>query len=88
MQSVVKRTRFGRTLRRAYGSKAKSRPVSTACPRLAQTPWKTAGPTEATGYRKPITLGGQQKSDDGARQVFGDGMRRRLCHVDQGDLPV
>jgi hypothetical protein len=37
--------------------------------------------------RKPVTLGGQHKSDDRARQVFGDGMRERLRDVNQGDLP-
>jgi hypothetical protein len=36
--------------------------------------------------RKPVTLGGQRKSDDRARQVFGDGMRRRSRDVNQGDL--
>lgn len=36
---------------------------------------------------KPVTLGGQRKSDDRARQVFGDGMRGRLRDVNQGDLP-
>ena len=35
---------------------------------------------------KPVTLGGQRKSDDRARQVFGDGMRERLRDVNQGDL--
>ena len=28
------------------------------------------------------------KSGDGARQVFGDGMQRSSCHVNQGDLSV
>jgi len=37
--------------------------------------------------RKPVTLGGQHRSDDGARQVFGDGMRGRSRDVNQGDLP-
>jgi hypothetical protein len=37
--------------------------------------------------RKLVTLGGQRKSDDRARQVFGDGMRGRLRGVNQGDLP-
>jgi len=37
---------------------------------------------------KPVTLGGQHRSDDRARQVFGDGMRERLRDVNQGDLPV
>jgi hypothetical protein len=36
--------------------------------------------------RKPVTLGGQRKSDDRARQVFIDGMRRRSRDVNQGDL--
>jgi hypothetical protein len=35
---------------------------------------------------KPITLGGQHRSDDRARQVFGDGMHGSSCHVNQGDL--
>ena len=35
---------------------------------------------------KPVTLGGQQRSDGRARQVFGDGMHRRSCRVNQGDL--
>jgi hypothetical protein len=35
---------------------------------------------------KSVTLGGQRKSDDRARQVFGDGMRRRSRNVNQGDL--
>jgi hypothetical protein len=37
--------------------------------------------------RKPVTLGGQRESGDRARQVFGDGMRGRLCRVTQGGLP-
>jgi hypothetical protein len=37
--------------------------------------------------RKPVTLGGQHISGGRARQVFGDGMRRRLRDVNQGDLP-
>jgi cytochrome c len=37
--------------------------------------------------RKPVTLGGQRKSDDRARKVVGDGMHGRSCHVNQGDLP-
>jgi hypothetical protein len=36
--------------------------------------------------REPITLGGQRKSDGGARQVCGDGMHGRLRCVNQGDL--
>lgn len=44
--------------------------------------------TEATGSWKTITLIGQQKSDDGARQVFGDRMHVKLHDVNQGDLPV
>ncbi len=35
---------------------------------------------------KPVTLGGQRRSDDRARQVFGDGMDGRSCDVNQGDL--
>jgi hypothetical protein len=35
---------------------------------------------------KPVTLGGQQRSDGRARQVFGDGMYGRSCRVNQGDL--
>lgn len=44
------------------------------------------GNPEIRSLRKPVTLGGQQ-SDGRARQVFGDGMRGRLCVVNQGDLP-
>jgi hypothetical protein len=33
-----------------------------------------------------MNTGGQHKSDHGARRVFGDGMRRRSCDVNQGDL--
>jgi hypothetical protein len=36
---------------------------------------------------KPVTLGGQRKSDDRARQVVGDGMHGSECHVNRGDLP-
>jgi len=36
--------------------------------------------------REPVTLGGQRRSDDRVRQVFGDGMHGRSCHVKQGDL--
>jgi hypothetical protein len=89
MQSVaVWRTRFGRTQRRACGFKVKSRPGPTACPRLAKTPSRTERSPEATGSWEPITLGGQRRSGDGARQVFGDGMRGSLRHVNQGDLSV
>ena len=35
---------------------------------------------------KPITLGGQHRSDGRARQVFGDGMHGSPCYVNQGDL--
>ena len=41
-------------------------------------------PGEKTG--EPVTLGGQRRSDGGARQVFGDGMHGRSCGVNQGDL--
>ena len=37
-------------------------------------------------FGKPVTLGGQHRSDGGARQVFGDGMYGRSCLVNQGDL--
>ncbi len=37
-------------------------------------------------FRKPVTLGGQHRSDGRARQVFGDGMHGRLRDVNQGDL--
>ena len=37
--------------------------------------------------RRPVTLGGQRRSDGRARQVFGDGMHGRSCGVNQGDLP-
>lgn len=45
------------------------------------------GNPEAKYPREPVTLGGQCKSGDRARQVFGDGMRGRLRRVNQGDLP-
>lgn len=35
---------------------------------------------------KPVTLGGQQRSDGRAREVFGDRMHGRSCSVKQGDL--
>jgi hypothetical protein len=56
--------------------------------RLAKTPWMNMSPTVAKGPWKSVTLGGQQRSDDGARQVFGGGMRGRWRHVNQGDLPA
>jgi len=52
---------------------AKSRPGGVGNPGIKST-------------RKPVTLGGQCKSGDRARQVFGDGMRGRLRDVNQGDL--
>ncbi|MEW5994917.1 MAG: hypothetical protein AB1744_11050 [Candidatus Zixiibacteriota bacterium] len=64
-------------MRRACGFKAKSRP---GC--------RQETPGEAIpGTRKSVTLGEQQKSDGGARQVFGDGMHGSSCRVKQGDLP-
>lgn len=39
---------------------------------------------EKTG--EPVTLGGQRRSGDRVRQVFGDGMHGRLQRVKQGDL--
>jgi hypothetical protein len=44
-------------------------------------------PRPGDDTRKPVTLGGQHKSDDRARGVFGDGMRGRSRRVKQGDLP-
>ena len=41
---------------------------------------------ECQGPRESVTLGGQQKSDGGARQVVGDGMQGRWRRVNQGDL--
>lgn len=38
------------------------------------------------GSRKSVTLGEQEKSDGGARQVFDDGMHGSSCRVKQGDL--
>lgn len=35
---------------------------------------------------KPVTLGGQHKSDDRARQVVGDRMHGSERRVNQGDL--
>ena len=60
-------------MRRASGFKVKSRP-------------EMAGQTHQRHFRKPVTLGGQRRSDDRARQVFGDGMHRSLYAVNQGDL--
>lgn len=45
---------------------------------------QTRGNKTETG--KPVTLGEQHRSDDRARQVFGDGMYGRSCDVNQGDL--
>jgi hypothetical protein len=39
-----------------------------------------------TDLRKSIALIGQHKSDNGARQVVGDGMCGSECRVNQGDL--
>ena len=41
-------------------------------------------PGEKTG--EPVTLGGQRRSGDRVRQVFGDGMHGRSRRVKQGDL--
>ena len=72
MQSVaILRTRFGRTQRRAFGFKAKSRPG----PRGRKPPGQGAH-----------HAGRAAESGDGARQVFGDGMQGSLRHVNQGDL--
>ena len=49
-------------------------------------PGKGQGNPVQEATRKPVTLGGQRRSDDRARQVFGDGMRGRLRDVNQGDL--
>lgn len=63
-------------MRRACGFKAKSRPGS-----------RQETPGEAIpGSRKSVTLGEQQKSDDGARQVSDDGMHGSSRSVKQGDL--
>jgi len=48
--------------------------------------WEKAGENCRGRPGKPVTLGEQQKSDDRARQVFGDGMHGRSCDVNQGDL--
>jgi hypothetical protein len=61
-------------MRRAFGSKAKSRP-------------EVAGRTHQCRFRETVTLGGQRISDDRARQVFGDRMHGSSCDVNQGDLP-
>ena len=42
--------------------------------------------TRGTDTGKPVTLGGQHRSDGRARRVFGDGMCGRSCDVNQGDL--
>ncbi len=44
------------------------------------------GRTHQCGFRKPVTLGGQRKSDDGVRRVVGDRMHGKVCHVKEGDL--
>lgn len=41
--------------------------------------------TRGSDTGKPVTLGGQHRSDGRARQVFGDGMYGRSCRVNQGD---
>jgi hypothetical protein len=43
-------------------------------------------PDDRAVIRKPVTLGGQHRSGDGARRVFGDRMQGRSHHVKQGDL--
>ena len=45
------------------------------------------GRTHQCGFRKPVTLGGQRKSDDGARRVVGDRMHGKVRRVKEGDLP-
>jgi RNA-directed DNA polymerase len=45
------------------------------------------GGKETTAFEESVTLGGQHRSGDGARQVVGDRMQGRLRHVNQGDLP-
>jgi len=42
--------------------------------------------TRDKGNGKPATLGEQRRSDGRARRVFGDGMHRRSCRVNRGDL--
>ena len=44
------------------------------------------GRTHQCGFRKPVTLGGQRKSGDGARRVVGDRMHGKARHVKEGDL--
>ena len=44
------------------------------------------GRTHQCGFRKPVTLGGQRKSDDGVRGVVGDGMHGKVRRVKEGDL--
>jgi len=77
MQSVaVLRTRFGRTQRRAFGFKAKSRPGPN-------------GGTKAHGDSGAHHAGrAAKKSDDGARGVSGDRMHGSLRCVNQGGLSV
>jgi hypothetical protein len=44
------------------------------------------GRTLQCGFRKPVTLGGQRKSDGGARRVVGGRMHGKVRHVKEGDL--
>ena len=45
-----------------------------------------AGRTHQCHFGKPVTLGGQHRSDDRAREVVGDGMHGSSRDVNQGDL--
>ncbi len=45
------------------------------------------GRTHQCGFRKPVTLGGQLKSDGGVRRVVGDRMHGKVRRVKEGDLP-
>jgi hypothetical protein len=64
------------------GTRAKARGLPEVC----ETPTGHRSSRSETRVRESVTLGGQQKSDDEARGVVGDGMQGRSCHVNQGDL--
>ena len=53
---------------------------------VSETPTGHRDSRSETRFRESITLGGQQKSDDRARGVVGDGMHGSSRHVNQGDL--
>jgi hypothetical protein len=66
LRSVVKRTRFGHTWRRAFSLVAKSRPEHgrehEVCQRFARPRQGIGLAGRRPGFRKPVTLGGQQEA--------------------------